>query len=415
MTEEWRPYVAPPRDLPDDVRDRIRTRALGEAAGGRRRTPLAVAAVVALLVAGGSAAVDWLAGVEPPANGLPGPEVDMTRAQTELDRCWAAVVDAGKAARFPHRATWRPVIGWQVEGRWILAARSGETPIFCETTTTSVTVADPKALAPAASGTGTAALLFTPAGSVAGVADPTWSTLFVDAESGGPTVGHGTQAMVKDGMWVGMNPLSQGPMKVSATAPIGDGGPPEVRNLPTPAAPAVSVVDRPLPAGERASSQGAFLGECLTKSETPVVDPDAWQPGAMTSGGAKRTVVARLGDLVASCTRDYDAGTGSRRFSFSVIHEEVMLARPIQFVTLVEPEAGESAWAIGAVEPEVSGMKLTMKPGAEPISVPIIGSTFALPIPQELMPQAYAVPTGVQVVVTDRNGKEIHSGQLFPG
>ncbi|MBC6448540.1 hypothetical protein [Actinokineospora xionganensis] len=414
MTEEWRPYVAPRRDLPDAVRDRIRTHALGEvkAPGGRRRTPLAVAAGVALLVAAGSLAVDSLAGVQAPANGLPGPEIDMTRAQAELDRCWAAVVDAGKAMRFPHRATWRPVIGWQVEGRWIVAARSDETPIICETTTTSVTVSDPKGLAPAASGTGTAALLFTPAGSIAGVADPAWSTLHVSSDSpGGPA----TAAIVKDGLWVGMNPLPRGQLRVSANFPGQGTSGPDFRDLPAPATPAVSVVDRPLPAGERASHEGRFLGECLSSVETPVSDPDAWQPGAMASVGADQTVMARLGELVAYCTGDFHPSGGERRFFFTFIRDEVMLARPVQFVTVIKAEPGEGAWAVGAVQPEVAAMTMTAKPGDAPVSVPIVRSTFAVPIPEELVPDLQSVPLGINVVLTDRDGKQIRSGQLFPG
>jgi hypothetical protein len=167
--------LPPRRELPDDVRDRIRTAVHAEsppARTSRWRAPLAVAAGVAALVAATLVIVrpadDLQVGTQPP---VPVRSGDLTLTQPDaktdkdLDRCAAVVAKSPQAHKYTPRDTWAPVftvhrdilehgpmtpddieppsptkVG---EARVVAFRQAGDQPVFCEIYQDTVTLSDP--------------------------------------------------------------------------------------------------------------------------------------------------------------------------------------------------------------------------------------------------------------------------------
>jgi len=209
--------LPPRRPLPRGVHDRMRATLLDEMRlparrrAHRFRPQFAVAASVAVLAVGVTMLGQSLVGsnghtpasgpTEKPAiDGTP-PPLDWSAAQATMDRCWAAIQNAGKAASVPARSTWQPVFAVPKDGLTVTAIRAGTKPLICGTTRTTVTVSDPNAILTYAAGTKTAALLVSADGFVGGVMDPSWTAMqYITISKFGSSVGG--PAFVKDGMFI---------------------------------------------------------------------------------------------------------------------------------------------------------------------------------------------------------------------
>ncbi|WP_436496379.1 hypothetical protein [Actinokineospora sp. HUAS TT18] len=400
MTEDWKPYLPPRRTMPAGVRERILARTFGDAPAPDRRlrTRLAVAAAIAAVIAGGWATS--LTSGDSQSPGARGPEI-APNAGTDLDRCWAALVGTGRSDRYPARALWRAVVTAREAGKSVIGFRAGATPVFCETTVTSVTVSDPTAKPNHADGTGTAALLLTDSGGAGGIADEKWTSVTVEWD------GKVRQADVRDGMWV-LPTLPTDPTVVWRVSPSGPGVPGrQVLDLPRPEGAPVSVFDRPLAPGERTSLAGAWLGNCLSRTQPQPADMESWRPGATTTVGGHRVVTARLGDLVGVCV------TEPNRSTFEVAPGHAVRPGRLRYAKVVKAAPGQGARIVGFVQPEVAAMAVTAGESAQ-VSVPITDSGFAVEIPETLAPTADTTPEHVQVTLTSEDGTVLYAGEMFP-
>jgi hypothetical protein len=307
-------FTPPPRrEMPAEVRDRLRRklwRDLYAPARFRFKAPLAVAAAVALLVAGAvlvaravPTSPEELVAHQPPPSTAAAAAVPLD-AVAELDRCYAAVQTAGMAASYPDRPEWTPSFSTEAGGVAVVAAQADGKPLFCESTLTSVTISDLTAAPAFAAGSATSALFATSNGTVAGVVDPAWetfeirvgSTLVVQPDQGaGVYIAHTARQLQPD-----VHILAQ-------QLPPGAGPHPEdndpeypLRELPPVPRPAVSIVDRPQPA-DRSSPRGKALEQCMLGSANAQPDRESWQPGAAATVNGHELVMAVNSKGIASC------------------------------------------------------------------------------------------------------------------
>jgi hypothetical protein len=271
MTEQDELKLPSLQPLPPEVRDRLRLRVMTELDAPRRwasrldraRPPLAVAASVAVLAAGAMIVAktvhdssggtgDTTTTTAPSSTS--GATLNHPEADGELDRCWYALQQRGRAAQFPHRRTWHPVFNYTFGAVKVTAARADGKPLFCETTYTTATVSDVNVTPNYAYGQ-TGAVLITGLGTVAGVVDPSWRGIAARAKN----PDWRAPATAKDGLF-----LLHGHVITQGLAGL-EVGPNDARDddfdawrpLPRAAAPAASVVDRPArPAPDRTSSRG---------------------------------------------------------------------------------------------------------------------------------------------------------------
>jgi hypothetical protein len=309
--------LPPRRPLPPEVRDRIRARVLADLDRPRRfrhgRAPLAVAAGVAVLAAGAVIVGQSTHGgggepgdrqVPPTGTSSQNRPLDLRKANSELDRCWAAIQAEGKADSYPDRSRWRAVSTGDYVWVTVTAAFADSKPIFCQTSVTTVRVSQPAAAPAHAESSTNAALFISPEGTIAGVRDPSWPgvEIFV-GEAGGLT--GSTPEQLPYGLFVtnARERIQDGTQILVGRADQSRAEHPGRVALPRPA-PAVSRVDRPQPGKDRASDRGRWLKQCLDNSASPVVDGDMWEPGAIVDIEGNRYMVLRSGQDFAYCFYD---------------------------------------------------------------------------------------------------------------
>ncbi len=192
------------RPLPPHVRDRMLSsvrRGIHETPTRSMRAPLSIAAAVAVL-AGGAFVVTGVTGNE-------GERLASAAGDRELDRCWAAVETAGKAAEYPDRSTWQAVGDRPLHLTHVIVIRADEQTFFCETSATSVAVSAPTTPA----NQQMAGVMATPSGTVVGYAPESVTAVTVwseGLESRDPLRTHAVQgygrhdhmAEVQDGVFV---------------------------------------------------------------------------------------------------------------------------------------------------------------------------------------------------------------------
>lgn len=146
----------PKRELPDDVRERMRAAVRHGMANEPRhhgRTMLGAAAVVIALAVGGVFVAQHARRDQTPAAPA-GFQLDVGTANAQLDRCWATLEASDATSDYPDRASWRPVFQKASDpgsedsdyGVRVVAARAGNDVFFCETTSTTATVSPPRSL-----------------------------------------------------------------------------------------------------------------------------------------------------------------------------------------------------------------------------------------------------------------------------
>ncbi|SMD21815.1 hypothetical protein [Kibdelosporangium aridum] len=170
----------PRREMPPEVRDRLRRRLWSQldvparSRLSRVRAPI-VAAVgaVAVLIAGTVVLAQNVSSSNNPmaAAAFGTANVASQGAEAELDRCSTT---AAPASNLLQRPQWSFVTRFEADGVSVTAARVEGKPVFCEITATTVTVSDPFAEPGYAASSGTAAMFATSNGTVAGVVDSGW-------------------------------------------------------------------------------------------------------------------------------------------------------------------------------------------------------------------------------------------------
>ncbi|PRY44959.1 hypothetical protein [Umezawaea tangerina] len=283
--------IPPRRALPADLREHLRAefeQGVDERPRRPVRVPVVAAAAAVVLLAGTVFVLRQMPDAETPA-AVP-PAFDPVTVNIALDRCWNAVRDGGAADRFPDRSRWTPSFSVGDAQLGVVAARADGRPFFCQTTPTTATVSDPAA----APDTGVAAVLASREGVVAGVLDAGRDALSLEGK--GVHGSAAVTAVVGDRMFValtGINPTG-------TTFTSGDKAVDQPLAAPPP--PAAAVRDHPDgPAPDRASETGRMLGDCLSRSANPVLDPDSYQPVLTIAHPGGTLVIGRTASTLAAC------------------------------------------------------------------------------------------------------------------
>lgn len=370
----------PPYDpIPDDVRNRMRRTVRSRIRRSRYRAPMHVAAGVALL-----AAATVVVMARPTSTNTP---ASPPRGETALARCTEAVQQAGKASSFPDVRTWRVANtydGMPYGDIMVLGIVTDTQPIFCEVTETAVTVTDPNASRGYAAGTQTAMLMLTKHGMAAGVVDPSWPAAFFYSEAG--AAAH----VPKEGLFIYHTGTDKFPLytkRVEANHWT-ENGPRRSDSdfqggaeLPKPAPPALSVVDRPAPPPDRASETGRKLGACLARTNQPMLDADTYNPGAALTGGGSELIIARSRTKIGACS------VGPRRdmsplitFSSGFPVSEAGNDLPLTFYP---GHFGSRPTLGGTLPPEITRMEIRFGNGTT-VHPNVADSTFLVPIPEQV-------------------------------
>ncbi len=334
--------LPPRRELPDDVRARLRAEVrLGITRPRRTRHIWYAAAAAVLVLAVGAVVVTRQlrqpADVPPAVTG--GLTLDAKLATSSLDRCWAAVQAAGKTDRVPPRADWVPLFTEELGGDAVVAATAAGKPMFCETTGTTVTLSDPGATPAYAPGSRSGLLLHSATGLAGGVLDPAWPKASLLAST----------LRTDGGNEVEFSPVSRQFVVFTRTAPdrtrleltdAGSGAPRRVE-LPAAPAPLLSVTDRPDPA-DRTSPAGRALGGCLADADEVIPDAAAYRPGPLVEDHDYQVVMGRRGDRVIVCSRepDYQRPGKTQARAYPDLVDNRQVPRTLSVDTLGAVEAG---------------------------------------------------------------------------
>nr|WP_042182394.1 hypothetical protein [Kibdelosporangium sp. MJ126-NF4]CEL14961.1 hypothetical protein [Kibdelosporangium sp. MJ126-NF4]CTQ93446.1 hypothetical protein [Kibdelosporangium sp. MJ126-NF4] len=295
--------------IPDDVRDRVRSTVQQRIRRPRRSLPIAIAAAVAVLA---TTTVVITTRSDTPAT--PATVEAVGEVGGWLNRCWAAVEQAGKTAAYPPRSAWQ----------WDRAYKPGDFPIvvivdksdattffFCEITETTVVMSKPTTDLPYAKGTRAARLLQTDSGTVAGVFDPTWPATEIStapnartkrSPDSGPSIFMLHERWIDSTSKVTVRRSKPDVERTGSRAtpdadPTNQGPWPEIELPPAPA-PEVKVVDRPEPPEKRDSD----IRRCQSNPNGDKGPPDA--PGPSTVTWQDGVLLAMIRD---------DSGTGACR------------------------------------------------------------------------------------------------------
>jgi hypothetical protein len=299
----------PPRPLPEGIRDRARqhlAEGMAEQRRPSRRTPLAIAAAVVLVVGSGAVLTrttgDTMSAVGPTTapnpsgvRELPPPDLaEMFHAREgwapadAVDRC------AAVAQGVPPKDQWQPLVTTVVHATTLTAFRTGPDGVFfCETTPTSVT-----ASAPTSPGTGDAPAsirFLSPNGSIAGFVQPRVRTLRLRPTSPGVAPAH---ALISGDVFLTPDGFPNAEAGVTFTLGVDQDVP--AGEVPRPSTP---TADRPRTVGDRTSEDGLRLGGCLDSASHLTPDRPYWEPGAhATPAPTSEVQLGRYGDLLAVCT-----------------------------------------------------------------------------------------------------------------
>ncbi|WP_207897585.1 hypothetical protein [Amycolatopsis pittospori] len=384
--------LPPRRELPEDLRYRLREDVLTRLDRPKRGRWGVVAAAVVLLAGAATAGVQLWRDESPP---VAGPSADP--AALVLDRCWAAAETAGKAGQLPPRGSWTsPVSAGEGEHVGVAFLAAGK-PAVCETTATSVTLTNPDAPLAYAEGSRTALLLHTTGGLAAGIADPAWARLELSREDGlGITMERITSpehlflSFTKTppsmgALWAGRWDTDQ----IERTWPRAA--------LPAPPPPLFSVIDR---AGDRSSPAGAALKECFARASHPPDDADSYQAGTLLENGRFRVVVARNAAHALVCSTDGETAQ---------VHVDTFVGKSIPVRRLIVPDVGGRVAFVGIVPPSATRMIADFGTG-KPVDVPVANGTFAIWPPEGSIPVETSGTTWVKA--STAQGTPLFNGEI---
>jgi hypothetical protein len=412
-------FTPPPRrEMPPEVRDRLRRQLWGELDRPARirralRAPLAAAAGVAVLAAGAviiaqSAPVREAAPPVAPATvSSTTHEPDVVRASAELDRCVSAVA-----------------------GVEMTAARVDGKPVFCESTLTSVTVSNPAADVSYAPGSATGVLFTSPNGTVGGVLDPAWDTFEATPADGSDSMMAAPEK--GDGMFVLYTTASLTPQtpldvrQLPADMPFDQPDRPDdddplfpARIVTSVPAPLVSVVDRPAPA-DRTSTRGQALADCLASTNDPEPDRDSWQPGASATVKGSELIMATNTRGVATCQWQPDLKTRQSADPTDRMFQSYMqferTPQPVDAAQMPVVTGGDGGLVIlGTVRPDATRMNVVLDGNTE-LDTDVRAGTFISAVPDSLVDDTGQLADDsigtLSVTIYDTKGNTLYNGPL---
>ncbi|MFI6301650.1 hypothetical protein ACIBCH_07265 [Amycolatopsis thailandensis] len=416
------------RELPPEVLDNLRM-SLREGMGKpvRRRRPIvaAAAAAVVLVLAGALVTAVLIREPDRPGPVVANPDfsLDWPKAVAAMDRCWAAIQKRGRAADFPARDEWVP--RFTVSPAWtqvtVVAITADDKPFFCETTLMTATVSDPAAVPVYTRGARTAALFATPAGTVAGIADPDWPKLEVTGKNDDSSSVMETAIFRPGNLFVHL-----GSMKVSRTTysvgptPGEQSRPNEYQApylLPPAPEPAVSSIDRPVsPVPERATPAGEFFKTCTEGASEALPDADAYQVGALLEVDDVKVVAARSGDRAVVCQGGigYRAGQNEYYRTFPDLPKSPGAIHTLRTETVGRVDQdGNSVKPrnsyVGVVPEAAAVVKLDFGTG-KTVDATVGAGTFGAWVPDDVSRDYENAKVGITVL--DAAGAILHQGTL---
>ncbi|RSN27968.1 hypothetical protein DMC61_23845 [Amycolatopsis sp. WAC 04169] len=405
------------RELPPEVLDNLRmTLREGMGKPARRRWRIVAAAAAVVLVLAG-ALVATVVIREPDGQGPvvanPDFSLDWPKAVTAMDRCWAVVESK---ASFPARNEWIPRFTAVSPSVTVVAVVARGKPFFCETTLMTATVSDPDAAPPYLPGTGTAALLMTPAGTVAGIADPAWPQLEITGQNEASMSLREIPIFRPGNLFVHLAPMKPsrttyavGPTPGKQSRPPRYQAPYPLRPAPEPAA---TKLDKPVfPVPDRATPAGEFFNVCVERASEVLADRDAYEMGAFLEGEDVGVVVVRLGGLVTLCQGGLGYGGGKTEY-YQIMYDQPKPSGPVYALRTetVGRVAGKIQNAyLGVVPAAAAAVKLDFGTG-KTIDATVGAGTFAAWVPDGVS-QDYA-NAKVGVTVLDAAGTILHQGTL---
>lgn len=418
--------LTPHRELPPDVRERLRTRVLdgingiehGATVRPLRRRPagawLAAAAAVSAVAAVGVVVLQ----------GVDGSTTPVSSTTKMLDRCSNAIAEEGLSSQYPARDTWRHVLQMSNQGATVLAIRAEEdVAFFCGLTPTSVTMSvsvGPNHADATNPPEGALPVLEMPGGPVAGFTDHGGTALKLDvlppADYEGDFYGH-SAGKVADGMFV--HPGPSGPR----TQVRYKGNVLEFR-----ARPGFTVVDHPELRAERTSPKGKLLSRCLDDNWFQVADGESLQVGASVKAGSATAIVMRNSPRTFGlCAVDPADKQDVAGFYLDRDIELPSPDAPVQLLyyedsgyprydVLPEGIEGADVLAAGTASAEVRYVRIGGPDGSSS-RTEVVDGTFVLTGSSpfgEFLPEGASPASRLEAVAYDARGDEIWSGEVNP-
>ena len=363
----------PRRELPPEVRERMRAE-LDRGMSGRPQLTRVLAVAAAVVVFAVGAVVLTQVDRSPHSSSAP---VAHVPSAGWFDRCWAAVLRSGKTADVPDVSTWVKVALASQGADSVLSFTADGKPVFCETTTTTVTLSNPNARPVYPPGTNTTLLLHTGTGLVAGLGDPTWPGVELELADGlGVSTANPVGPQRQFTSFTGLAPDQDQLFARSYTPGKPLTGP--HAELPPAPAPLFSIVDRP---GSTTSPAGKALETCLNAVPDAPADRDAYVPGAMLTDGRYQVVLGQAPGHALACVTEPDpANPATLRHQ---LYLDTFIGQSIPVRRLSVPGLGPDGTKVpfvGTVPPASVSMIADFGIGG-PTDIPVANGTFAVWLP----------------------------------
>ncbi|MFD8500867.1 hypothetical protein [Amycolatopsis sp. NPDC059657] len=408
--------LPPRRELPPELRARLRSDLRRGMFKEKRTRAKPLAAVAAAVLLFGGVAVGVHALRDEPGELIspaipPGLHLDKPLAERTLDRCWNALRAEKKTGSYPKRSLWVPVFTKTDMGITVVAARANGKPLFCEASSTSVTLSDPNALL-----TMPGVALHADGYVVAGVADPEWGKVRLSVlpkampePERSASVG---ETELGDGLFVILSPARLDERVVALLGKADGGLAPSPVSL-TP--PMITLDDKPAP-GDRTVADAKFLGDCLRDAGVDTPGAETFEPGA------KVTLEVPTAAAPPSITLNLMVGRNDRWFlACTTLRGGPMRNKPVEIADrpvtarFLGPsstsESSKPAEFVGGVVPRAAaGVSVTV-PGFPAVPAVVANGTFAAVLTKEM--QAVAQIGSMTFKVTDAAGAVLHDGPAF--
>jgi hypothetical protein len=432
-------FTPPPRrEMPPDVRDRLRRRlwrdldAPGKTQFDRARLSFAAAIGVTMIAACAVIFAQTVPAATHKAMPATGPQpvadqmADADQSNAELDRCYQAASSTGHPV--PDRPQWTVSFTKETAGVSVTAARANGRPLFCESTLTSVTVSDFDAQPAYATGSATGTLFATANGTIAGVVDPTWQRFEIRATNGSSLAIN--EPDTSDGLFVMYTSIAASPelqlhaqqLPADSTDRPADNDPLfPIRAMPA-VEPAASIMDRPVsPPPDRVSPRGEALQQCIHRTRDPVPDIDSWQPGASAVINGNELIMAANPRGVATCQWQPYKAQPDEPYNDHPFRSYIPLDREPQFFDAQQIRMqgdGEAGLVIaGTVRPDATRMTVILD-GKVELDTDVRAGTFLSVVPDSLIDETGVLSrqrlAEMMAVIYDAKGNTLYGGLLNP-